>query len=162
MIGAIAIGIAMLGGEGLNVSFMVGLAFAVAASANFPALLLALTLAAVQHHRRDHRRAGRRDQLGRARDHQPDGVAGAGLRGRAVLVVRPRQPGDHQHPARVHRLLGRHDAGARAARRSAVRRAAACARRRASGAEIGTGLTLTGRGDEGGRPRRSARRRRVG
>ena len=35
--------IALLGGEGLNVSFMVGLAFAVAASANFPALLLALS-----------------------------------------------------------------------------------------------------------------------
>ena len=42
-IGAIAIGIAILGGADLNVSFMVGLAFAVAASANFPALLLALT-----------------------------------------------------------------------------------------------------------------------
>src|ERR687894_1450227 len=42
-IGAIAIGIAIIGGEGLNVSFMVGLAFAVAASAIFPALLLALT-----------------------------------------------------------------------------------------------------------------------
>jgi cation/acetate symporter len=42
-IGAIAIGIAIIGGAGLNVSFMVGLAFAVAASANFPALLLALT-----------------------------------------------------------------------------------------------------------------------
>jgi cation/acetate symporter len=42
-IGAIAILIAIIGGEGLNVSFMVGLAFAVAASANFPALLLALT-----------------------------------------------------------------------------------------------------------------------
>ena len=42
-IGALAIGIAVIGGEGLNVSFMVGLAFAVAASANFPALLLALT-----------------------------------------------------------------------------------------------------------------------
>ncbi|HSH22027.1 MAG TPA: sodium/solute symporter, partial [Candidatus Caenarcaniphilales bacterium] len=42
-IGAIAILIAILGGQGLNVSFMVGLAFAVAASANFPALLLALT-----------------------------------------------------------------------------------------------------------------------
>jgi cation/acetate symporter len=41
-IGAIAIFVAILGGEGLNVSFMVGLAFAVAASANFPALLLAL------------------------------------------------------------------------------------------------------------------------
>jgi cation/acetate symporter len=42
-IGAIAIVIAILGGADLNVSFMVGLAFAVAASANFPALLLALT-----------------------------------------------------------------------------------------------------------------------
>ena len=42
-IGAIAIAIAVIGGPGLNVSFMVGLAFAVAASANFPALLLALT-----------------------------------------------------------------------------------------------------------------------
>jgi cation/acetate symporter len=42
-IGAVAIGIAIVGGEGLNVSFMVGLAFAVAASANFPALLLSLS-----------------------------------------------------------------------------------------------------------------------
>ena len=42
-IGAIAIAIAVIGGAGLNISFMVGLAFAVAASANFPALLLALT-----------------------------------------------------------------------------------------------------------------------
>ena len=42
-IGAIAIIIAIIGGPGLNVSFMVGLAFAIAASANFPALLLALT-----------------------------------------------------------------------------------------------------------------------
>src|ERR671910_459107 len=42
-IGAIAITIAVIGGSDLNVSYMVGLAFAVAASANFPALLLALT-----------------------------------------------------------------------------------------------------------------------
>ena len=42
-IGLIAIAIAVIGGAGLNVSFMVGLAFAVAASANFPALVLALT-----------------------------------------------------------------------------------------------------------------------
>jgi cation/acetate symporter len=42
-IGAIAIAIAVVGGSDLNVSYMVGLAFAVAASANFPALLLALT-----------------------------------------------------------------------------------------------------------------------
>ena len=42
-IGIIAMAIAIIGGSGLNVSFMVGLAFAIAASANFPALLLALT-----------------------------------------------------------------------------------------------------------------------
>ena len=42
-IGAVAIAIAIVGGSDLNVSYMVGLAFAVAASANFPALLLALT-----------------------------------------------------------------------------------------------------------------------
>lgn len=42
-IGVIAILIAIAGGPDLNVSYMVGLAFAVAASANFPALLLALT-----------------------------------------------------------------------------------------------------------------------
>jgi cation/acetate symporter len=42
-IGVIAMVIAIAGGEGLNVSFMVGLAFAIAASANFPALLLALS-----------------------------------------------------------------------------------------------------------------------
>ncbi len=42
-IGIIAIIVAIIGGSGLNVSFMVGLAFAVAASANFPALLLALS-----------------------------------------------------------------------------------------------------------------------
>jgi cation/acetate symporter len=42
-IGAIAILVAVIGGAGLNVSFMVGLAFAVAASANFPALLMALS-----------------------------------------------------------------------------------------------------------------------
>ncbi len=42
-IGGIAILVAVIGGAGLNVSFMVGLAFAVAASANFPALLMALT-----------------------------------------------------------------------------------------------------------------------
>jgi cation/acetate symporter len=42
-IGAVSIAIAVIGGSDLNVSYMVGLAFAVAASANFPALILALT-----------------------------------------------------------------------------------------------------------------------
>jgi len=41
-IGAIAISIALVGGAELNVAFMVGLAFAVAASANFPPLLLSI------------------------------------------------------------------------------------------------------------------------
>ena len=52
----IAIIIAVIGGSGLNVSFMVGLAFAVAASANFPALLLALTWRRFNTDGRDHRR----------------------------------------------------------------------------------------------------------
>ena len=88
-IGAIAILIAVIGGEGLNVSFMVGLAFAVAASANFPALLLALTwrrfnttgavcgvlLGVVSVDRADHRLARR---CGRA----PDGDTGSPSAGR--------------------------------------------------------------------------------
>ena len=43
IVGGLSIAIAIFGGKDLNISFMVGLAFAVAASANFPALLLALT-----------------------------------------------------------------------------------------------------------------------
>src|ERR671914_3142367 len=43
IIAGVAFATILAGGAGLNVSFMVGLAFAVAASANFPALLLALT-----------------------------------------------------------------------------------------------------------------------
>ncbi len=43
LIGAVAIAIAVIGGSDLNVSYMVGLAFAVAASATFPALLMALS-----------------------------------------------------------------------------------------------------------------------
>ena len=77
-IGVIAIVVAVIGGEGLNVSFMVGLAFAVAASANFPALLLALTWRrfnttgavdrrAVGRHQRDLPRDRRRRRCGRAR-----------------------------------------------------------------------------------------------
>jgi cation/acetate symporter len=43
VIGVGAIFVAILAGAGFNVQFLVGLAFAIAASANFPALLLALT-----------------------------------------------------------------------------------------------------------------------
>ncbi|MEY2532915.1 MAG: cation/acetate symporter [bacterium] len=42
LIGVLAIGIAVAGGAGFNVTALVGLAFCVAASANFPALLFAL------------------------------------------------------------------------------------------------------------------------
>jgi cation/acetate symporter len=42
IIGVLAIVLAIAGGAGFNVSVLVGLAFCVAASANFPALLLAL------------------------------------------------------------------------------------------------------------------------
>ena len=87
-IGAIAIAIAIIGGEGLNVSFMVGLAFAVAASANFPALLLALTW------RRFNTTGavtgvlfGVISSIALVID-QPDGVAGPRLRGRRAVVVR--------------------------------------------------------------------------
>jgi len=41
-VGALAIVLAIAGGAGFNVSALVGLAFCIAASANFPALLLAL------------------------------------------------------------------------------------------------------------------------
>lgn len=41
-IGVIAMGLAILAGKGFNIQFLVSLAFAVAASANFPALLLAV------------------------------------------------------------------------------------------------------------------------
>ena len=122
-IGAIAIGIAIIGGEGLNVSFMVGLAFAVAASANFPALLLALTW------RRFNTTGavvgvlfGVISSVG-ARDHQPDRLAGPDSEGGALSLVHARQPGDHQRPARVHRLLARHDADERARDGGQVRRA---------------------------------------
>jgi cation/acetate symporter len=43
VIGAAAILVAILAGPGFNVQFLVGLAFSIAASANFPALILALT-----------------------------------------------------------------------------------------------------------------------
>ena len=42
VVGAAAIGLALLAGKEFNIQFLVGLAFSVAASANFPALLLSL------------------------------------------------------------------------------------------------------------------------
>ena len=110
-IGAIAIGIAILGGEGLNVSFMVGLAFAVAASANFPALLLALTW-------RRFNTAGAVtgvlfgviSSIGLVII-SPTVWPGADSEG-GPIPGRPREPGHHLDPARVPRLLAGHDARA--------------------------------------------------
>jgi cation/acetate symporter len=42
VIGVISMGLALLAGSGFNVQFLVGLAFSVAAAANFPALILSL------------------------------------------------------------------------------------------------------------------------
>ena len=123
-IGAIAIAIAIIGGVGLNVSFMVGLAFAVAASANFPALLLALTW------RRFNTAGAVTGVLFGVLSSiilviiSPEGLAGPGRRGRRAVVLRPRQPGDHLDPARLHRLLAGHDVVERARQRARVRRAA--------------------------------------
>ena len=43
LIGALSIVVALAAGKGFNVQFLVGLAFSIAACANFPALVLALT-----------------------------------------------------------------------------------------------------------------------
>ena len=105
----IAIAIAIIGGEDLNVSYMVGLAFAVAASANFPALLLALTWR-------------RFNTTGAVTGVLFGVISSVGL----VLVGpdvgerpdhRADPAGDHLGPARVPRLLHRHDARPRRRRR---------------------------------------------
>ena len=136
-IGAIAIAIAIIGGAGLNVSFMVGLAFAVAASANFPALLLALTW-------RRFNTAGALTgvlfgvvQRDRARDHLAEGLAGPRRRGRRAVVLHARQPGDHLDPARVHRLLAGHRPVDRARQRAQLLRAARALGNRARRGEGG-------------------------
>ena len=88
-----------------------------------PGAAARLELAAVQHDGRDRRCAHRRDQLGVPRGHQPEGVARRGLGGRALRVLRPRQPGHRVDPARIHRLLARHGAEQRAGGGAQVRRA---------------------------------------
>ena len=115
-IGALAIIIAVIGGEGLNVSFMVGLAFAIAASANFPALLLALTWRRFNTVGRGLRRGARRRLGDRADRPVAEGVAGGGRRHGHAAAVHAGQPGHHLDPARLHRLLPRDDALDRAGR----------------------------------------------
>ena len=88
----------ILAGETFNVSILVGLAFAVAASANLPALLMALfwprfnTTGAIAGV------AGGLLVVARRHRAQPAGVAGAGQRG---LADPAREPGDHLDPRRA-------------------------------------------------------------
>ena len=114
-------------------------------------------LAALQHHRRRHRRAGRRDQLDRARDHQPDGVAGAGLRGRRCSRFYDlANPGIISIPLGfigcwLGTMLAREPEAERRFDELYVRSETGL------GAEVGTGLTLTGRGERRARAGRRTR-----
>ena len=122
-VGALAIGIAIIGGEGLNVSFMVGLAFAVAASANFPALLLALSW------RRFNTSGAVTGVLFGVISSialvvvSPTVWPGADSEGGALYVLLAREPGHHQRAARVLRMLAWHHAGPRQGHRPQLRRA---------------------------------------
>ena len=122
-IGAIAIAIAVIGGEGLNVSFMVGLAFAVAASAIFPALLLALSW------RRFNTTGAVTGVLVGVFSSialviiSPTVWPGADSEGGALRLLRPRQSGHRVDPARLHRLLARHRPVARGDGGAQLRRA---------------------------------------
>ena len=104
----------IIGGSGLNVSFMVGLAFAVAASANFPALLLALTWRRFNTTGAITGVVARRRELDLPRHRQPEGVAGRRHRDGLADRLGALEPGHHLDPARVPRLLPRHDAQPRA------------------------------------------------
>ena len=105
-IGAIAIAVAVIGGAGLNVSFMVGLAFAVAASANFPALLLALTW------RRFNTTGAVTGVLFGVFSSillviiSPTVWPGRRRRGRGARLLQPGEPGHHQRAARASSAAG--------------------------------------------------------
>ena len=117
-LGVLAIVASILAGETFNVSILVGLAFAVAASANLPALLMALFWPRFNTDRRDRRRGSAACSSSLDRDRaQPAGVAGRGQRG---LADPARQPGDHLDPRRLPLLLAGDDARARSAPRSAA------------------------------------------
>ena len=141
-------------GSGFNVSVLVAMAFVFAASANFPALVFALGLAAVQHHRRDDRRGVRRRRLGRDDRAEPAGVAGPGLRGLALAV---HLPGADHDADRLPGLLARDGAEQRGAREDHVRRAA---RALGAGPRLGqVARTTEGRPARGGPPASALLRR---
>ena len=118
-IGVIAIAIAVIGGDGLNVSFMVGLAFAVAASANFPALLLALTWPRFNTAGAVTGVAVRRAERDLPRDRLAEGVAGRGHRHRLADRLDAGQPGHRVDPARASSAAGSAPCSPRSTARSA-------------------------------------------
>ena len=80
--------------EKINVAFMVGLAFAVAASANFPVLLLSMLWKGLTTRGARYRRLRRPDQRGRADDLQPGDLGGGARlpqRGRLVPLTSRRR-----------------------------------------------------------------------
>ena len=134
--------------KGQNVAFMVSLAFAIAASANFPALVLSIFWRAAHHARR-----GREHGHGHARDAAPDLALAdhPGGRARARLGVVPAQePGARHDPALVRGRDPGLAAPARARGRGAPPRARAADAPRA---RRGVGSDIP---DERLRPRREA------
>ena len=136
---------------------MVGLAFAVAASANFPALLLALTW------RRFNTSGAVTGVLFGVISSialvivSPTVWPGADSEGGALDVLLAREPGHHQRAARVLRLLARHHAGAATKATDRSFDELYVRSETGLGAEGGTGLTLTGGGAAArGRARQTA------
>ncbi len=95
--------IAIIAGKNFNVQILVGLTFAVAASANFPVLLLALTW-----RRFNSFGAVTRIRLGARNLDCPDHPLAAGLVSQDRSSLPARQPGDRLRSGRIPRLPDRH------------------------------------------------------
>ena len=104
---------------------LVGLAFCVAASANFPALLLALFWRALQHRRRRRRHHLRRliSSLFFIVMSPPVWPGADSETGSPLGSLGPGQPGDLLHPDRLPRLLAGHGAELGGDHRAQLRRA---------------------------------------
>ena len=96
--GALAVVLGLLF-ENTNVAYMVGLAFAIAASANFPALVPVDLLAAVHHGRRGGEHVGRCPERDHAHRAVARGVARRAGQGRHLPA---QEPGAGDDPAFVH------------------------------------------------------------
>ncbi len=121
VVGAISIAIAIVLGPNANVAFLVALAFAVAASANLPVIVLSLFW-------RRFNTAG-----------AVCGLATGLVSSLVLIVISPsimkadadlpaREPGHREHSARFHRRGARNAADAASRRRSGSSRSSACAR----------------------------------